>query len=42
MTHTLHDLPTPCLLLDLDILKRNIARMADAVARHPGVVLRPA
>ena len=41
MTHTLHDLPTPCLLLDLDILKRNIARMADAVARHPGVVLRP-
>jgi D-serine deaminase-like pyridoxal phosphate-dependent protein len=38
---TLHDLPTPCLLLDLDILKRNLARMAEAVARHPGVVLRP-
>ncbi len=38
---TLHDLPTPCLLLDLDILDRNIARMRDAVARHPGVVLRP-
>jgi D-serine deaminase-like pyridoxal phosphate-dependent protein len=38
---TLHDLPTPCLLLDLDILKRNISRMAEAVARHPGVVLRP-
>lgn len=38
---TLLDLPTPCLLLDLDILKRNIARMADAVARHPGVILRP-
>lgn len=38
---TLHDLPTPCLLLDLDILKRNIARMAQAVARHPGVILRP-
>lgn len=37
----LHTLPTPCLLLDLGILKRNIARMADAVARHPGVVLRP-
>ncbi len=37
----LDDLPTPCLLLDLDILKRNIARMADAVARHPGVTLRP-
>jgi D-serine deaminase-like pyridoxal phosphate-dependent protein len=38
---TLHDLQTPCLLLDLDILKRNIAQMAAAVARHPGVVLRP-
>jgi D-serine deaminase-like pyridoxal phosphate-dependent protein len=38
---TLDDLPTPCLLLDLDILKRNIARMAAAVARHPGVALRP-
>jgi D-serine deaminase-like pyridoxal phosphate-dependent protein len=38
---TLLDLPTPCLLLDLDILKRNIARMAAAVARHRGVVLRP-
>jgi D-serine deaminase-like pyridoxal phosphate-dependent protein len=38
---TLHDLPTPCLLLDLDILERNIARMRDAIARHPGVVLRP-
>jgi D-serine deaminase-like pyridoxal phosphate-dependent protein len=37
----LHQLPTPCLLLDLDILKRNIARMAAAVARHPSVVLRP-
>jgi threonine synthase len=34
-------LPTPCLLLDLDVLKRNIARMAEAVARHPGVALRP-
>jgi D-serine deaminase-like pyridoxal phosphate-dependent protein len=38
---TLLDLPTPCLLLDLDVLKRNVARMAAAVARHPGVVLRP-
>lgn len=37
----LHDLPTPCLLLDLDILERNIGRMAAAVARHPGVALRP-
>jgi D-serine deaminase-like pyridoxal phosphate-dependent protein len=34
-------LPTPCLVLDLGILKRNIARMAQAVARHPGVTLRP-
>jgi D-serine deaminase-like pyridoxal phosphate-dependent protein len=38
---TLHDLSTPCLLLDLDILRRNIARMREAIARHPGVVLRP-
>jgi D-serine deaminase-like pyridoxal phosphate-dependent protein len=37
----LDTLPTPCLLLDLPTLKRNIARMAAAVARHPGVVLRP-
>ena len=34
-------LPTPCLLLDLDILKRNLARMERAMARHPGVTLRP-
>ena len=38
---SLHELPTPCLLLDLDILARNLARMANAVARHPGVALRP-
>lgn len=38
---TLDDLPTPCLLLDLDVLERNLARMRDAVARHPGVALRP-
>ncbi|WP_240790006.1 alanine racemase [Roseomonas sp. HF4] len=38
---TLDDLPTPCLVLDLGILKRNLARMAAAVARHPGLVLRP-
>lgn len=38
---TLDDLPTPALVLDLGILKRNLARMAAAVARHPGVVLRP-
>jgi D-serine deaminase-like pyridoxal phosphate-dependent protein len=38
---TLDDLPTPCLVLDLGILKRNLARMQAAVARHPGLVLRP-
>jgi D-serine deaminase-like pyridoxal phosphate-dependent protein len=38
---TLDDLPTPCLVLDLSILKRNLAHMAAAVARHPGLVLRP-
>ncbi len=38
---TLDDLPTPCLVLDLGILKRNLAMMEAAVARHPGLVLRP-
>ncbi len=38
---TLDELPTPCLLLDLDVLKRNLARMEAAMARHPGVMLRP-
>ena len=38
---TLDDLPTPSLVLDLGILKRNLARMAAAVARHPGLRLRP-
>ena len=38
---TLNDLPTPCLVLDLGILKRNLAHMAAAVARHPGLKLRP-
>ena len=38
---TLDDLPTPCLVLDLGILKRNLAHMAQAVARHPGLKLRP-
>ncbi|MCA3329082.1 MAG: hypothetical protein INF72_16885, partial [Roseomonas sp.] len=37
----LEDLPTPCLILELGILKRNLARMAEAVARHPGLKLRP-
>jgi D-serine deaminase-like pyridoxal phosphate-dependent protein len=36
----LDDLPTPCLVLDRGILKRNIATMADQLARH-GVPLRP-
>lgn len=36
----LADLPTPCLVLDRAILRRNIRRMADAVGRH-GVALRP-
>ena len=38
---TLDDLPTPCLVLDLGILKRNLAAMRAAVARHPGLALRP-
>ena len=38
---TLDDLPTPCLVLDLGVLKRNLAAMAAAVARHPGLTLRP-
>ena len=36
----LDDLPTPCLVLDRQILQRNIATMAQAVSRH-GVPLRP-
>jgi len=35
---TIHDLPTPALLLDIDILEQNIARMAKAL---PGPRLRP-
>lgn len=38
---TLDDLPTPCLVLDLGVLRRNLAAMRDAVARHPGLRLRP-
>lgn len=38
---TLDDLPTPALVLDLAVLRRNIAMMQAAVARHPGVALRP-
>jgi D-serine deaminase-like pyridoxal phosphate-dependent protein len=36
----LADLPTPCLVLDRSILRRNLDAMARAVARH-GVALRP-
>lgn len=35
-----HDLPTPALLLDLDVLERNVERMAET-ARRLGVDLRP-
>ena len=38
---TLDELPTPALVLDLGVLKRNLALMEAAMARHPGVVLRP-
>ncbi|WP_431270002.1 alanine racemase [Dankookia sp. P2] len=38
---TLDDLPTPCLVLDLGVLKRNLALMQAAVARFPGLMLRP-
>jgi D-serine deaminase-like pyridoxal phosphate-dependent protein len=37
---TIHDLPTPALLLDLDVLEANLRRM-DARARSLGVALRP-
>jgi D-serine deaminase-like pyridoxal phosphate-dependent protein len=37
---TLDDLPTPCLVLDRTILKRNVDVMAAALARH-AVPLRP-
>lgn len=37
---TLAELETPCLLLDLDRLRRNLDRFADIAGRH-GVTLRP-
>ena len=37
----LDELTTPALVLDLGVLKRNLAMMQRAIARHPGVVLRP-
>jgi D-serine deaminase-like pyridoxal phosphate-dependent protein len=38
---TLDEIPTPALVLDLGVLKRNLALMASAILRHPGVTLRP-
>ncbi|MFL1463861.1 alanine racemase [Roseococcus sp. DSY-14] len=38
---TLDELDTPALVLDLGVLRRNLAMMRDAIARHPGVALRP-
>ncbi|RJX67914.1 hypothetical protein D6858_08155 [Tsuneonella suprasediminis] len=40
MSHDFDDLNTPCLLLDRDIIKNNIARMASR-ASELGVALRP-
>ncbi|MFW6084850.1 MAG: alanine racemase [Gemmatimonadota bacterium] len=37
---TIHDLPTPALLLDLDVLERNLRRMQERADRL-GVALRP-
>jgi D-serine deaminase-like pyridoxal phosphate-dependent protein len=37
---TIHDLPTPALLLDLDVLEHNLSRMAQRAERL-GVALRP-
>ena len=40
MTQTLDDLPTPALILDRAILRRNLRRMSDRL-RQVGVALRP-
>lgn len=37
---SIHDLPSPALLLDLDVLERNVRRMAEK-AHRLGVALRP-
>ncbi len=37
---TIHDLDTPALLIDLDVMERNLRRMADYAASH-GLALRP-
>lgn len=39
-SRTINDLPTPCLILELDKLERNLARMS-AIAKAGGVDLRP-
>ncbi|HRP07158.1 MAG TPA: hypothetical protein PLL69_01600, partial [Gemmatimonadales bacterium] len=38
---TLNELATPALVLDRSRLLRNLERMRSAMARHPGVALRP-
>jgi D-serine deaminase-like pyridoxal phosphate-dependent protein len=38
--HTLEDLPTPAVVIDLPTVRRNIARMADYCAKHK-IKLRP-
>ena len=40
MKQTLDDLPTPVLILDRAILRRNLKRMSDRL-RQAGVALRP-
>lgn len=40
MTRSVADVETPAVLVDLDVLERNVARMAEAVRTH-GVRLRP-
>jgi len=40
MSQTLDDLPTPALILDRAILRRNLKRMSDRL-KHAGVALRP-
>src|ERR1044071_381187 len=40
MTATIHDLPTPAVLVDLDVVERNLASM-QARAKASGVKLRP-
>ncbi|MDW8313334.1 MAG: alanine racemase [Rhodovarius sp.] len=37
----IEELQTPCLVLDLGVLRRNLTRMQAALARHPGLRFRP-